>query len=503
MTPRPAFAFTRPASSALLLALLAGAIGGCASLDPRPDVARASSTIEERAGVPTGWDAPWPRELEEWDGASPLSMERAVVLALKNNREIRREVELIGAGRADLVQAGLLPNPVLAVSLRFPIDPAEGYTQAGASVVQDLVALWLRPQRIRSAEARLNESVLALSDRALRLVADVKQGHARIVYLQRAADLTRQNLATVDRSIEVLRRRIQGGEGTNLDVNRARQQRLVLEAELKRQERDLAKLKRFLLQLVGFAAIDADWTAAESSPIKETEHEPALPELLEESAVITLAGGQRLDVAAARAVVEANAANLRVEELSRVRELGLGAAFEQTEDKGRFLGPEVVIGIPIFDFNQAQIARAGSLARAALINYEATVQRAVAQARSAYVEARASADIADLYRRRVLTLAEENLRLAEATLRAGQDDVTVLLTAQQAVVDARQALNALRLDAALARIELEYAVGGRLAPPTPPAQPSTPVEGPAGGDRPAPTPAAPTPAPAENPRSTP
>ncbi|MBI2756733.1 MAG: TolC family protein [Phycisphaerales bacterium] len=474
MTLRPAYTF---APSALLIALLVGAVGGCASLDAGPDVARASATIAERAGVATGWDAPWPRELEEWDGASPLSMERAVVLALKNNREIRREVELIAANRADLVQAGLLPNPVLAMALRFPIDPVKGYSQAGASVVQELVALWLRPQRIRSSEARLNEAVLTLSDRALRLVADVKQSHASIVFLQRAADLTRQSLATVDRSIGVLQRRIQGGEGTNLDVNRARQQRLVLEADLKRQERDLAKQKRVLLQLVGFAAIRADWTAADSAPAGETEHEPVLPALLEEAAVISLAGEQRLDVAAARAVVEANAANLRIEELSRVRNLALDASFEETEDRGRYLGPQVEVGIPIFDFNQAQISKAGSFARASLINYEATVQRAVAQARGAYVEARASADIADLYRHQVLTLAEDNLRLAESTLKSGKDDVTVLLTAQQAVVEARQALNGLRLDAALARIELEYAVGGRLAPPT--ASPVTPAEGPA------------------------
>jgi outer membrane protein, heavy metal efflux system len=470
MPTRP---FARSAPFALLFA-----VAGCASLDPKGDVGRAANTVAERSGFKTQWNAPWPRELEAWDGQSPLTAERAVVLALKNNREIRREVELIGSSRADLVQAGLLPNPVLSLSLRFPVDPVEGATQVGAGLVQEVVALWLRPQRIRAADARLNEAVLSLSDLALRLVADVKQAHARAVYLQRAADLTRQSLATVDRSIEVLQRRIQGGEGTRLDVNRARQQRLVLEAELQRQARDLAKAKRSLLELIGFAALAADWTAAEEiasatavAAGAQADHPPLLPETLDEAAVIALAGGQRPRPGAARAVVEANAAGLRVEELSRIRDLGLGAAFEQTEDKGRFLGPEFEIAIPIFDFNQAQIAKAGSVARASLINHEAVAQRAIAQARTAYVEARASAQIADLYRREVLALAEDNVRLAEGTLKAGQDDVTVLLTAQQSLIEARQTLNALLQDAALARIELEYAVGGHLAP--------APVGGPA------------------------
>lgn len=454
----------------LLTQLLAGVVltstlwfTGCASLDPKPDIDQASKTIAERSGFATGWDVPWPRELETWDGASPLSMDQAVVLALKNNREIRRDVELIGSARADLVQAGLLPNPVLSLTLGFPTDPVYGSTQVGASIVQELVAIWLRPQRINAAEARLNQGVLALSDAALRLVADVKQSHARVVYGQRALELARENLATVDRSIDVLQRRIEGGEGTSLDVNRAKQQRLVLEAELKRQERDVAIEKRSLLRLIGFASAAADWVAADSGSGKETEHEPFLPASIDESFVITLAGQQRLDVAAARAVVEANSADLKIEELSRVRDFGLGVSFDRNEDKGRFVGPALDIGVPIFDFNQAQVARAGSIARAALIAYEATAQQAVAQARTAYMDARTSADIADMYRHQVIVLAEENLRLAEATLRSGQDDVTVLLSAQQSLVEARKALNGLRLDAALARIELEYAIGGRLA----------------------------------------
>ncbi|MBI4879858.1 MAG: TolC family protein [Planctomycetes bacterium] len=452
---------------AALLTIAPGVIAvlaACASLDPRPDVDRASRTVRERSFFATGWEAPWPRELEDWDGASPLSVGRAVVLSLKNNREIRRQVELIGAGRADLVQAGLLPNPVLSVALRFPMDPASGSSQAGASVVQDLVSLWLRPRRTESAEARLNEAVLALSDRSLRLVADVKQSHAKVVYGQRALELTHDSLVTVDRSIEVLERRIQGGEGTRLDVNRARQQHVVLEAGFKRQERDLAKEKRVLLRLVGFAAAGAEWVASEDGVDDQAGQEPSLAESLDEKGVIALAATQRLDVAAALAVVEANAADLNIEELSRVESLGLGLTFEQTEDKARFLGPDVEIHVPIFDMNQAQIAKAGSAAKAALINYEAVVQQAVAQARGAYIEARTSTDIAHMYRHRVLAVAEENLTLAEATLKAGQDDVTVLLSAQQSLIEARQSVNSLLLEAALARIELEYAVGGRLTP---------------------------------------
>ncbi len=449
------------------LAALAG-LGGCASLDPKPDINHAATTVQERSGFTAAWDQPWSGALDAWNGRSPLAMDQAIVSALKNNREIRAEVELIGAGRADLVQAGLLPNPVLSVALRFPFDPVEGYSQAGASVVQSFVALWLRPGRIRAAEARLNESVLSLSDKALRLVAEVKASHARLVYGQRGVALTRQNIEMVEKSIEALEARIRAGEGTRLDVNRARQQLLGLRADLTRRERDLAKERRELLRLMGFAAAGDGWTAADGSDGARPPHEPTMPDGFTEATAIELAATQRLDVAAGRAVVEASSADLTVEERSRIRDLGLGVTFEQTEDKGRFIGPELEIAVPIFDLNQAQIAKAGSLARAALVAYEAVTQRAVTQARTAFVEADASARLADMYLHDVLTLAEQNLSLADSSLKAGQADVTVLLEAQRNVVEARQALNDLEHQAALARIQLEYAVGGRLVPLSPP-----------------------------------
>jgi cobalt-zinc-cadmium efflux system outer membrane protein len=451
-------------SSFATLALLATA-GGCASLDPKPDIDRAATTVYERSGFVAAWDRPWSAPLEAWDGRSPLTVDQAVLAALTSNREIRTEVELIGAGRADLVQAGLLPNPVLSVFLGFPVDPVEGYSQAGASVVQSFVALWLRPGRIRAAEARLNESVLSLSDRALRLVADVKASHARLVYGQRGLALTRQNIEMVEKSIDALEGRVRAGEGTQLDVNRARQQLLLLRAELTLRERDLAKERRELLRLLGFAAAGDGWSAADGVDDAQAAPDLDLPNTFSEATVIELAKTQRLDVAAARAVVEASSTDLSIEERSRIRDLGLGLSFEQTEEKGRFLGPELEIALPIFDMNQAQIAKAGSLARAALITYDAVAQRAVTEARTAFVEADASARLARTYLHDVMALAEQNLTLAQASLNAGEADVTVLLEAQRNVVEAREALNGLEEQAALARIELEYAVGGRLAPP--------------------------------------
>lgn len=437
-----------------VLALLAVA-AGCASLDPKPDISRAASTVANRSGVTPDWTQPWETALTTWDGRSPLTREAALVMALRNNRVIRSQVEQISASRADLVQAGLLPNPVLGLTLRFPVDPVSGGTFIGAQVVQSFTALWLRDGKVKAADARLNQTVLDVSDKALRLVADVKATHARIAFGERALALSDENLATIRKSIDSLDARVRGGEGTTLDVNRARQQLAKAEAERALVARDLAKERRVMLELIGFAAESAEWTVSASGSM------PLAPPI-DESGAVALALAQRLDVAAARSVVTAQQADLSTEEKSRLRDFGLGADFERETDGSKSLGPVLEVGIPIFDTNAAQIAKAGSLARVALASYEAASQQAVREARTAWIDLDTASRLSEQYRATVLALSERNLTLAEAALKAGQADVTVLLDAQRELIEARRTLLDLERDGALAAIELERAAGGVL-----------------------------------------
>ncbi len=437
-------------------------VAGCASLDSKLDIDRAAATVAQRAGVQPVWNKPWATSLatsqnsgSSWDGRAPLTVEQALAMALRNNREIRAEVELIAASRADLVQAGLLPNPVVALTLGFPFDPVSGGTFVGASLVQSFTALWLRDGKIKAADARLNQSVLNVSNKALGLVAGVRATHTRIVFGQRAMSLSDDNLATIWRTIDSLDARVRGGEGTSLDVNRARHQLAKVEAERTVVLRELAKERRQMLELIGFAAENADWSAQASTDLAPID-------TLDEPAVMARASAHRLDIAAARMIVEAQQADLSTEERSRLKDLELGADFERDADGAKSIGPVIEVGIPIFDANQAQIAKAGSLARAALANYEAISQRATREVRVAWVELDSASRLANQHRQTVLVIAEQNVALSQSALKSGQADVTVVLDAQRELIDARQTLSALERDAALAWIALEQAAGGTL-----------------------------------------
>jgi len=467
--------------AAAALAPLAISLAGCVSLDPSADIDRARSLVQERSGQHPAWNAPWSDEAQEWDGRSPLSADLAVAIALRNNRSLRAGLETIAESRADLVQAGLLPNPVLNIALGFPLPGSSVSTRVSAGVVQQLTDLWLRPARRDAAAKELDARVLGVSDQALRLVADVRANHAQIVFSQRGIALTQSQIKLIERLIDATSRRIKAGEASRLDANRLRQLLLARQVVLSGQEAQLAQQKRELLELLGLAATSADWAAQD-----ELHLEPRMGESLTEEAIIDLARTQRLDVAAAETSYKAALHQVRVANLGRLPQLTAGAESERTEDKEELLGPVFEVEIPIFDTKSARAASAAAAARRAALEAESVRQRAIGQARAAWARADAALGIVKFYQSSVLVLAAENLTLAEQAYRAGQADLTVLLEVQRDQIESQSQLNALEARLADALVELEYAVGGRLDPGSATAEAAAPQPGPPAGSMPRP-----------------
>ncbi len=432
-----------------LLALLAG----CVSLDPAPDYDEASTLVAERSAWKPSWNAPWADDVSTWDGKSPLTLGQAVTIAFQNNRTLRAELESIASARADLVQSGLLPNPVLGASF--------GHSDVGNAVslglIQELNDLLTMPERKKAAAAALRSQVLGVSDLALRLVTDVRNSHAQVVYEQRGVALTRSHIGLVKRAMDVAEKNLKAGEGTQLDVNRLRQELFSLQADLEEQQAALQTARRDLLNLLGMADASADWKADETVPAKNG---PAKP--IDEAAAVERAARQRLDVQAALSSFQQRIHELSVETRGAIPDVSFGPTYENDEESLKFLGGDLEVEIPIFDTNRAQIAKARSELRKARAEADQVLQTAVNQTRSAWLAWQSKARLVRFFREQVLSLARENLALARRSFQAGQSDLTVVLDTQRAVIESEFKLNTLELDAATSLAELEYAVGGQL-----------------------------------------
>lgn len=442
------------AARTLAGALIASAmLIGCASLDTQPDRQRASSLIHERSGFSPDWETQWNEVHREWDGQSPLTAETAVRLALVKNRSIRASVERLAASRADFVQAGLLPNPILSVGLGFSVGDSSGATSISAGLTQQLVALWLRDDRMKEAAAELEGEILSLSDTTLRIIAEVRHMHAELVWMQRELALLGEHQSLIETHVRIIGQQVDAGIASSLDLTRIELALHALINERMQQEHAFRVARLAMLEKLGHAESAADFTLHDRSTGEI--HSLALQG---EDAIVEHALANRLDLAAASARVIAARQSLRLEERSRFpANLEAGAAYSRDENRRQELGPAISLEVPLFDSGDARTARAAALWRASEIEADAVRQRAILESRSAWSEWTRAHALLARHDHDVLPRANRQLELAQTLLDAGEVDMTVLLEAQREAIAAARVRNRLQADVIRSAITLDYA----------------------------------------------
>ena len=159
------------------------ALAGCQT-PPPCDQSDVSQAIETRFSHPipqskTGDSLLVPPALAEGE---LLDEEHAVLLALWNNALFRELLVELDLTQADLVQAGLLPNPEF---LYYWGEPAKPFRYLFDFPVE---ALYLRPIRIKAMAAENERACAKLTQTALDLIRDTRQAYAD---LQMAHDLVK------------------------------------------------------------------------------------------------------------------------------------------------------------------------------------------------------------------------------------------------------------------------------------------------------------------------
>ncbi|HWB98737.1 MAG TPA: TolC family protein, partial [Bryobacteraceae bacterium] len=212
-------------------------------------------------------------------------------------------------------------------------------------------------------------------------------------------------------------------------------------------------------RLLGLSGAETDWKMAGEMP-NLPEAEPPLSNL-EQSAI-----GQRLDLAAAKAQVALaqSAFNLKRKTRLLPGTVNLGVDTERNPDGSRVTGPQLEIGLPIFDQGQADMARLGAELRRAQDNYEALSAEIGSEVRAARNALLAARSAAEFYGKTLLPQRELIVHQTLLNYNAMQKNTYELLMAkEQEQMAEREGIEAIR-DYWIARVQLERALGGRLAP---------------------------------------
>jgi outer membrane protein TolC len=150
-------------------------------------------------------------------------------------------------------------------------------------------------------------------------------------------------------------------------------------------------------------------------------------------------------------------------------------ALERRQIIDSLLGPSITFTLPIWDQNQAQIAKACFRAVQARKKFEDLLDQVYEEVQQTSQTARSDRQLLKFYNEQLLPQLQANVEASRQIYLAGQQSVLVLLDAQRSLVSRRKDyVNVLR-DYALAMADLERAVGGRLPSSTTTAPASAPA----------------------------
>jgi cobalt-zinc-cadmium efflux system outer membrane protein len=436
---------------------LAGMViaAGCATIRPAEGFRDVRESLGERTDRAVG-DA-----VAAMLGAE-LSVDQAVQVALLNNRSLQAIYEDLGVAQADVVQAGLLRNPVFELTVRWP-DESPHSANVEVAVVQDFLDVFFIPARKQVAAAQFEAAQRRVAHEVLRLAADVREAFYDLQAAQHARDVMRDLVIATEAAAEAARRLRAAGNITELALARHEAADAQARLELMSNDAQVTVARERLARLMGVSGGSLPWTVAARLPELPSSEPPT-------GDVETLAVARRLDVQAARrdAVALADASQL-ANATRYLSEAEIGADAERETEGTWLVGPRVSAPLPLFDQGQASLARARAQARRAHQRHLAADNDARAEVRTAVAQLAAARARAEHFTRVVLPLRARVIEQAQLEYNGMLIGVFELLETKRAQIEAqRQYVDALRAYW-VARSELERAAGGRLpeghAPP--------------------------------------
>jgi len=415
-----------PASLAFLVLIMAV---GCRSVDPGPDYDRAVDEIRRATGAPsvfhpnTEFEQVGVRVTELLEGG--LEFTEAVELGLLNSPLLQASFHGLGMASADRLQAGLFTNPSLSAVFRFPTS---GATEIEGGLFASLLDLWQVPERERVAEQVLERRILQLAHEAVLLAAEIRVAYIEAVSSRRLVEIATENRTAASSLVELAEARLEAGAATAIDSNLARLEHTATTVAFRDAELAAGEAARRLKALLGLRPDRElqlqplpEWSPRELPPVEELER---------------IASEHRLDLRAATASLARADAELQRQRSLVWRQVDAGVGAERDGDWK--VGPGVSLELPIFDQNQAQIARALEDARRREKILTATAILAAQEVQSADARARAAVDALSLYRDEVIPRAEDTLRQSRSSYQQGKTTILPVIEAQRQVLDARR-----------------------------------------------------------------
>jgi outer membrane protein TolC len=387
----------------------------------------------------------------------PLSADRAVQIALLNNRELQASYNALRLSEAAMIQASLPPNPTFSLER----IAGAGAVEIEGRIAGSLLQLATLPMRADIAAGRFRQAQFQAASDTLRIAGEARRAFYRAVATRALAAALAQARETGQVAAELAKRLGETGAMNKLDQARNQTFYAEMVAQLGTARLRAASERERLVRALGLWGDDLVFKLPAQLPPLPVRARPLVH-------IETEAVRRRVDLQMARIEADLLAKSYGLTNATRFINLldvaGITKKKREDGEARREGGFEVEFQIPIFDFGEVKVRQAEETYLQAINRLTAKAVNVRSEAREAHQAYRASYDIARHYRREVLPLRK--IISDETLLRynAMQIDVFALLTEARQRITATGAVIEAERDFWLAETNLGAAVlGGATA----------------------------------------
>lgn len=408
-------------------------LSGCASIKSQLGFKEIQDLTKERTGREIYWNQGTQADKQAEDKiqnllSKELTAAEAVQIALLNNRNLQASYEQLNIAQADLVESGLLSNPVFDTELRFHKG---GGLSIEAAVVQNFIDLVFLSLRKKVATAAFEASKLRVLKEVVDLASNVERQFYNYYTSGEKLRLAKDILTASEASYLISKRLREAGNIREIDLANERTFFEEAKIELRKAKANVIKSRETLNGMMGISGNDVNWVLQTTLPI------PIL-EPSKEADLEVLALKRSLDLGIIKWEINEAASSLGIAEpFGVLTEVEGGASAEREAESGEWgVGPAFSFPIPIFNQGQPDILRASSILKSKKESYEGASINLRAQVRSEIESLNALKDEVNYYKNDLIPLKKKIVKESQLQYNAMQIGASNLIQARKDEIEA-------------------------------------------------------------------
>ncbi len=285
------------------------------------------------------------------DFTKGISARDAAIISVITNPVLRAERDRLGVANAQLLQAGILPNPTFGYSSDFPIggNTVGTVTAYGLGLDWDLRSLLTRGAKVDAARAKAASVNLEVAWEEWQVAESAKRHVYRLLYLEKQLAVGRKEEAGLGKNLDAVKKAVEMGDMTIVDQNAVdatlrKIHTTVLDIE-KKQEQERLTLNSILGFPPGSVVL-----LAKGMGLPSFDNVPSL------AFIMNGIEKRRLDLLALKMGYKSREASLRAAVRAQFPKINVGFSHARDNTDVISAGFSVSISLPFFDRNQGRIA---------------------------------------------------------------------------------------------------------------------------------------------------